>query len=261
MTLSCFLNQLEEFRKKKKKAAKKATTVVDQAAPAAPSVAENPLPNSNSGIPGEAPVSDLDSSTPSTSSAPSAAYENGPTSSSRSEEFLSNGPVVNASANVSNAGPLQDATGDGGSKFYGNLSYSDLVNGHHDDWRGDAARGRAETSPDKDAPLTSESSAFGNTSSGSNSAEVLPNWGGNSSLSQVHSTEQSSSFPSGSLFGKPERTYSQDYSPENDIFGRLRGKALFSFLLVAVPDNFLDYAHLLTFVFPSMQLPPKTLPK
>lgn len=211
---------LEEFRKKKKKATKKATTVVDQAAPAAPSVVENPLPNSNNGIPGEAPVSDLE---PSTSSAPSAAYENGPASSSRSEEFLSNGPVVvNALANLSNAGPLQDATGDGGSKFYGNLSYSDLVNGHHDDWRGDAARERVETSPDKDAPLASESSAFGNASSGSNSAEVLPNWGGNSSLSQVHGTEQSSSFSSGSLFGKPERTYSQDYSPENDIFGRLR---------------------------------------
>jgi hypothetical protein len=172
--------------------------------------------------------------------------------SSRSEDFLSNGPVaVNASANVSNVTPLQDAVGDGGSEFYGNLSFFDLVNGHHDDWRGDAARKRVDLGPDKDAPITSKLSAFGNNNSGSNSAEVLSNWGGNSSLSQVYGTEQSSSFSSGSLFGKSERTYSQDYSPENDIFGRLRGKSetLFSFLLVAVPDHCLDYADLLTFVF------------
>uniref|UniRef100_A0ACD5XAP5 Uncharacterized protein n=1 Tax=Avena sativa TaxID=4498 RepID=A0ACD5XAP5_AVESA len=215
---------LEEFRKKKKKAAKKATTVVDQAAPAAPSAVENPLPNSNDANSVAGLVSDLDPNLPSTSSAPSGAYENGPTSSSRSEDFLSNGPVVvDASANVSNVTPLQDAVGDGVSKFYGNLSYSDLVNGHHDDWRGDASRKGVETSPDKDAPLlSSKLSAFGNTNSGSSSAEVLSNWGGNSSLSQVYATEQSSSISSGSLFGKSESTYSQDYSPEIDIFGRLR---------------------------------------
>ncbi|CAM0884280.1 unnamed protein product [Alopecurus aequalis] len=215
--------ELEEFRKKKKKAAKKATTVVDQAAPAAPSAAENPLPNSNNAIPGEGLVSDLDSNAPSTSSAPSATYENGPTSSSRSEESVSNGlAVVDTSANVSNVTPLQDAVGEGGSKFYGNLSYSDLVNGHHDDWRGDAARKRVETIPDKDAPLTSKLSAFGDTYSGSNSAEVLPNLGGNSYLSQANGAEQSSSYSSGSLFGKSGSTYSQDYAPENDIFARFR---------------------------------------
>uniref|UniRef100_A0ACD5XGP5 Uncharacterized protein n=1 Tax=Avena sativa TaxID=4498 RepID=A0ACD5XGP5_AVESA len=215
---------LEEFRKKKKKAAKKATTIVDQAAPAAPSAVENPLPNSNDANSVAGLVSDLDSNIPSTSSVPSGAYENGPTSSSRSEDFLSNGPVVvDASATVSNVTPLQDVVGDGGSKFYGNLSYSDLVNGHHDDWRGDAAHKGVETSPDKDAPLlSSKLSAFGNANSGSSSAEVLSNWGGNSSLSQVYGTEQSSSFSSGSLFGKSESTYSQGYSPEIDIFGRLR---------------------------------------
>ncbi|VAH83436.1 unnamed protein product [Triticum turgidum subsp. durum] len=224
MILSCFLNQLEEFRKKKKKAAKKATAaVVDQAAPVVPSVVENPLPNSNNGNPGQGLVSDLDSSTPSTSSAPSASCENGPTTSSRVTEFLSNGPVVaDASANVTTVAPLQDAVDDGGSKFYGNLSFSDLVNGHHDDWRGDTARKRVELSPDKDAPLTSKLSAFGNTDSGSQSTEVLSKWGGNSSLSQVHGIEQSSSFSSGNLLGKSESTFSQDYSPENDIFGRLR---------------------------------------
>lgn len=215
---------LEEFRKKKKKAAKKATAaVVDQAAPVVPSVVENPLPNSNNGNPGQGLVSDLDSSTPSTSSAPSASYENGPTTSSRFAEFLSNGPVVaDASANVSTVAPLQDAVDDGGSKFYGNLSFSDLVNGHHDDWRGDTARKRVELSPDKDVPVTSKLSAFGNTDSGSQSTEVLSKWGGNSSLGQVHGIEQSSSFSSGNLFGKSESTFSQDYSPENDIFGRLR---------------------------------------
>ncbi|KAM3353547.1 hypothetical protein ACQJBY_024610 [Aegilops geniculata] len=224
MILSCFLNQLEEFRKKKKKAAKKATAaVVDQAAPAVPSVVENPLPNSNNGNTGQGLVSALDSSTPSTSSAPSASYENGPTTSSRVTGFLSNGPVVaDASANVTTVAPLQDAVDDGGSKFYGNLSFSDLVNGHHDDWRGDTALKRVELSPDKDAPLASKLSAFGNTVSGSQSTEVLSKWGGNSSLSQVHGIEQSSSFSSGNLFGKSESTFSQDYSPENDIFGRSR---------------------------------------
>ncbi|VAH67510.1 unnamed protein product [Triticum turgidum subsp. durum] len=224
MTLSCFLNQLEEFRKKKKKAAKKATAaVVDQAAPVVPSVVENPLPNSNNGNTGEGLVSALDSSTPSTSSAPSASYENGPTTSSRVTGFLSNGPVVaDASANVTTVAPLQDSVDDGGSKFYGNLSFSDLVNGHHDDWRGDTARKRVELSPGKDAPLTSKLSAFGNTDSGSQSTEVLSKWGGNSLLSQVHGIEQSSSFSSGNLLGKSESTFSQDYSPENDIFGRSR---------------------------------------
>ncbi|KAM3334700.1 hypothetical protein ACQJBY_029247 [Aegilops geniculata] len=224
MILSCFLNQLEEFRKKKKKAAKKATAaVVDQAAPVVPSVVENPLPNSNNGNTGQGLVSDLDSSTPSTSSAPSASYENGPTTSSRVTGFLSNGPVVaDASANVTTVAPLQDAVDDGGSKFYGNLSFSDLVNGHHDDWRGDTVHKRVELSPDKDAPLTSKLSAFGNTVSSSQSTEVLSKWGGNSSLSQVHGIEQSSSFSSGNHFGKSESTFSQDYSPENDIFGRLR---------------------------------------
>ncbi|EMS53290.1 hypothetical protein TRIUR3_23314 [Triticum urartu] len=224
MTLSCFLNQLEEFRKKKKKAAKKATAaVVDQAAPVVPSVVENPLPNSNNGNTGEGLVSALDSSTPSTSSAPSASYENGPTTSSRVTGFLSNGPVVaDASANVTTVAPLQDSVDDGGSKFYGNLSFSDLVNGHHDDWRGDTARKRVELSPDKDAPLTSKLSAFGNTDSGSQSTEVLSKWGGNSLLSQVHGIEQSSSFSSGNLLGKTESTFSQDYSPENDIFVRSR---------------------------------------
>ncbi|VAH67517.1 unnamed protein product [Triticum turgidum subsp. durum] len=189
---------LEEFRKKKKKAAKKATAaVVDQAAPVVPSVVENPLPNSNNGNTGEGLVSALDSSTPSTSSAPSASYENGPTTSSRVTGFLSNGPVVaDASANVTTVAPLQDSVDDGGSKFYGNLSFSDLVNGHHDDWRGDTARKR--------------------------STEVLSKWGGNSLLSQVHGIEQSSSFSSGNLLGKSESTFSQDYSPENDIFGRSR---------------------------------------
>ncbi|VAH67519.1 unnamed protein product [Triticum turgidum subsp. durum] len=215
---------LEEFRKKKKKAAKKATAaVVDQAAPVVPSVVENPLPNSNNGNTGEGLVSALDSSTPSTSSAPSASYENGPTTSSRVTGFLSNGPVVaDASANVTTVAPLQDSVDDGGSKFYGNLSFSDLVNGHHDDWRGDTARKRVELSPGKDAPLTSKLSAFGNTDSGSQSTEVLSKWGGNSLLSQVHGIEQSSSFSSGNLLGKSESTFSQDYSPENDIFGRSR---------------------------------------
>uniref|UniRef100_M8BU74 Uncharacterized protein n=1 Tax=Aegilops tauschii TaxID=37682 RepID=M8BU74_AEGTA len=215
---------LEEFRKKKKKAAKKATAaVVDQAAPVVPSVVENPLPNSNNGNPGQGLVSDLDSSTPSTSSAPSASYENDPTTSSRVTGFLSNGPVVaDASANVTTVAPLQDSVDDGGSKFYGNLSFSDLVNGHHDDWRGDIAHKRVELSPDKDLPLTSKLSAFGNTDSGSQSTEVLSKWGGNSSLSQVHGIKQSSSFSSGNLLGKSESTFSQDYSPENDIFGRLR---------------------------------------
>ena len=216
-----------------------------------PSVVENPLPNSNNGNTGEGLVSALDSSTPSTSSAPSASYENDPTTSSRVTGFLSNGPVVaDASANVTTVAPLQDSVDDGGSKFYGNLSFSDLVNGHHDDWRGDTARKRVELSPGKDAPLTSKLSAFGNTDSGSQSTEVLSKWGGNSSLSQVHGIKQSSSFSSGNLLGKSESTFSQDYSPENDIFGRLRGKieALFSYVLATMPDDCLDYADLLTFV-------------
>ncbi|KQK11145.1 protein BLISTER isoform X2 [Brachypodium distachyon] len=221
---------LEEFRKKKKKAAKKAAPVADQATPAVSTVVDTPLPNANNLSAGAGLVSDVDSSIASTSSVPSASYDNGPISSSRGTEYPSNTPVVvNASASVSNVGLPQDAFGDGGSKFYGNLSFSDLVNGHHEDWRGNATRNRVEFSPDKDAPLTSKPSAFGNTNSGSHPAEVLSNWGRNSSLSQVHGTEQSSLYSSSSLFGKSERTYSQDYSPENDIFGRLRATSKDSF--------------------------------
>jgi hypothetical protein len=223
--------QLEQFRKKK--AAKKATAAsAEQAKAPAPDVAENPPPIANTGSLGDGPASDVEPNQASTSSVPSAVYENGPVSASRGAEFPSNGPVtVNTSVGVSNV-PQQDAVSDGGSKFYGNLSFSDLVNGHHENWRGDEARKRDEHSPDKDVQSTSKLSAFGNNSSLTlPSTDNMPSWVRNSLSGQAHDTEQSSSYSSSTLFGKSENAYTQDYSANNDIFGRLRGKfeALYSY--------------------------------
>jgi hypothetical protein len=212
-----YLIQLEQFRKKK--AAKKATAAsAEQAKAPAPDVVENPPPIVNAGSLGDGLVSDVDPNQASTSSVPLSVYENGPASASRGAEFLSNGPQ-------------QDAVSDGGSKFYGNLSFSDLVNGHHENWRGDGARKKDEHSPDKDVESKSKLSAFGNGSSlNLPSTENMPSWGRNSLSSQVHDTEQSSSYSSSTLFGKSKNAYAQDYSTNSDIFGRLRGKfeALFS---------------------------------
>lgn len=172
-------------------------------------------------------MSDVEPNQESTSSVPSAVYESGSASSSRGAESLSNGPVsVNASAGVSNVTPQQDGVSDVGSKFYGNLSFSDLVNGHHENWRGDAALKRDEHSPDKDVQSTSKLSVFGNTNSLSlpSSTNTLPSWGRNSLSDQVRDTEQSSSNSSSTIFGKSESAYTQDYSTSNDLFGRLRGK-------------------------------------
>ncbi|XP_021312085.1 uncharacterized protein LOC8056158 isoform X2 [Sorghum bicolor] len=215
--------RLEQFRKKK--AAKKATAAsTEQAKTPTPDVAENPPPIANTISLGYGPVSDVEPNQASTSSVPSVVYENGPASASRGAEFLSNGPVtVNTSVGVSNVRPQQDAVSDGGSKFYGNLSFSDLVNGHHENWRGDEARKRDEHSPDKDVQSTSKLSAFGNNSSLTlPSTDNVPSWGRNSLSSQVQDTKQSSSYSSSTLFGKSENAYTQDYSTNNDIFGRLR---------------------------------------
>ncbi|KAL5227114.1 hypothetical protein ABZP36_015379 [Zizania latifolia] len=217
---------LAEYRKKKNKVAKKAAETADQATAPVPDSLENPPPNATSTNSGDMLVSDMDSNTASTSSAPSAIYENGPTSSSRGEEFLSNGPApINASVSVSNPAPtpLQDVSSDVGSKFYGNLSFSDLVNGHNEDWRGGAARKR-EDSIDKGTPLKSKLSAFGNTNnSGSHSSgEVLSSQGRNSVLSEVNDTEQSSSYSSSSVFGKTEGMHTNVFSANNDIFGQFR---------------------------------------
>ncbi|OEL16317.1 hypothetical protein BAE44_0022658 [Dichanthelium oligosanthes] len=218
--------RLEQFRKKK--AAKKATAVAastEQAKPPAPDVVENPPPIASTASLGDGLVSDVEPNQASTSSVPSAVYDSGPASSSRGAESLSNGPVsVNSSVGVSNVRPHQYAVGDGGSKFYGNLSFSDLVNGHHENWRGDAALKRDEHNPDKDVQPTSKLSAFGNTNSSSlpSSTDTLLSWGRNSLLGQVRDTEQSSSYSPSTLFGKPESSYTQDFSTNNDIFGRLR---------------------------------------
>ncbi|CAL4972523.1 unnamed protein product [Urochloa decumbens] len=218
--------RLEQFRKKK--AAKKATAVAasaELAKPPAPDVVENPPPIASTASAGHGLVSDAEPNKESTSSAPSSVYETGPASSSRFAESLSNGPVsVNASVGVSNVRPQQDAVSDGGSKFYGNLSFSDLVNGHHENWRGDAGLKRDEHSPDKDVQATTKLSAFGNTNSLSlpSSTNALSSWGRNSLSGQVRDTEQSSSYSSSNIFGKSESTYTQDYSTNNDIFGRSR---------------------------------------
>ncbi|KAF0916458.1 hypothetical protein E2562_007542 [Oryza meyeriana var. granulata] len=215
---------LAEYRRKKNKVAKKAAETADQAAPV-PDTLENPPPNATSTNSGDKLASDVDTNMASTSSVPPVVYENGPTSSSRGDEFLSNSPApVNASVSVSNPAPLHDISSDGGSKFYGNLSFSDLVNGHNEDWRGDAAQKREEHSSDKDVALKSKLSAFGNTNSSisHSSGEIFPSQGRNPLLSEVSDTEQSSSYSSGSLFGKADGTYNQDYSGNNDIFGRFR---------------------------------------
>ncbi|PAN26923.1 hypothetical protein PAHAL_5G047400 [Panicum hallii] len=218
--------RLEQFRKKK--AAKKATAVAASAELAKPpvtDVVENPPPIASTASSGDGLVSDIEPNQASTSSVPSALYESGPASSSRSAESQANGPVsVNASVGVSNVRPQQDAVSDGGRKFYGNLSFSDLVNGHHENWRSDAALKRDEHSPDKDVQSTSKLSAFGNTNSLSlpSSTNTLPSWGRNSLSGQVPDTEQSSSYSSSTFFGKSESAYTQDYSANNDIFGRLR---------------------------------------
>ncbi|CAD6235378.1 unnamed protein product [Miscanthus lutarioriparius] len=215
--------RLEQFRKKK--AAKKATAAsAEQAKAPALDVVESLPPIANTGSLEDGPVSDVEPNQASTSLVPSAVYENGPVSASRGAEFPSNGPVtVNTSVGVSNVRPQQDAVSDGGSKFYGNLSFSDLVNGHHENWRGDEARKRDEHSPDKDVQSTSKLSAFGNNSSLTlPSSDNATSWGRNSLSSQVHDTEQSSSYSSSTLFGKSENAYTQDYSTNNDIFGQLR---------------------------------------
>lgn len=222
------LIQLEQFRKKK--AAKKATAAAASAEPAklpAPDVVQNPPPIASTASSGDRLVSDVEPYRESTSSVPSAAYESGSASSSRGAESMSNGPVsVNASVGVSNVTAQQDGVSDVGSKFYGNLSFSDLVNGHHENWRGEAALKRDEHSPDNDVQPTSKLSAFGNTNSSSlpSSTNTLPSWGRNSLSDQTHNTEQSSSYPSSTIFGNSESAYTQDYSTSNDIFSRLRGK-------------------------------------
>jgi len=195
---------------------------------------ENPPPIANTGSLGDGPVSDVEPNQASTSSVPAVVYENGPASASRGAEFPKGPVTVNTSVGVSNVRPQQDTVSDGGSKFYGNLSFSDLVNGHHENWRGDEARKRDEHSPDKDVQSTSKLSAFGNNSSLTlPSTDNVPSRGRNSLSSQVHDTEQSSSYSSSTLFGKSENAYTQDYSTNNDIFGRLRGKfeALYSYML------------------------------
>uniref|UniRef100_A0A0D9YJ12 Uncharacterized protein n=1 Tax=Oryza glumipatula TaxID=40148 RepID=A0A0D9YJ12_9ORYZ len=214
---------LAEYRKKKNKAAKKAAETADQATAPVPDTLENPPPNATSTNSGDKLVSDVDVNTTSTSSVPPV-YENGPTSYSRGDEPLSNGPApVNVPVSVSNPAPSHDVSSVGGSKIYGNLSFSDLVNGHNEDWRGDAARKREEHSPDKDVTLKSKLSAFGNSDEVSHSSdEVLLSQGRNPVLREVSDTEQSSSYSSGSLFGKLEGTQSQGYSANNDIFGRFR---------------------------------------
>uniref|UniRef100_A0A0D9V9D5 Uncharacterized protein n=1 Tax=Leersia perrieri TaxID=77586 RepID=A0A0D9V9D5_9ORYZ len=215
---------LAEYRKKKNKVAKKAAETAEQAAVPVPDALEKPPPNVTSTNLVDKLASDVDANKVSASSVPSAVHENGPMSSSR-DEFLSNVPaLVNASASVSNHAPLHGVSSDGGSKFYGNLSFSDLVNGHNEDWRGDAARKREDRSSDKDLALKSKLSAFGNTNSltSHSSGEIFPNQGRNPVLREASDTEQSSSYSSGGLFGKSEVTHNQDSSANNDIFGRFR---------------------------------------
>ncbi|XP_040378651.1 protein BLISTER isoform X2 [Oryza brachyantha] len=216
---------LAEYRRKKNKVAKKAAETADQAAAPVPDTLENPPPNAASTNSGDKSVPDVDADRASTSSLPSAIYENGPTISSRGEEFLSNGLApVNTPVSVNNPATMHDVSSDGGSKFYGNLSFSDLVNGHNEDWRGDAARKREEHSSDKDVALKSKLSAFGNSNSSipHSSSDIFPSQGRDPVLSEVNDTEQSSSYSSGNLFGKSEGKYNQDYSSSNDIFGRFR---------------------------------------
>jgi hypothetical protein len=224
--------QLEQFRKKK--AAKKSAAAVEQAKPSVPDVVEKTPPIANTASSADGLVSDVEPNAASTSSASSAKYENGLISSSKVAESQSNGPVtVSASAGVSSISPQQDTVSDGGSKFYGNLSFSDLVNGHHENWRGNTGLKKDEPSPDKEVPSTSRLTAFGNTDSLGlpPSADTLPSWGRDSLSSQVRDTEQSSSYTSSNLFGRPESTYTQEYSRNNDIFDWFRGKfdALFSY--------------------------------
>ncbi|KAJ1286764.1 hypothetical protein BS78_03G376700 [Paspalum vaginatum] len=214
--------RLEQFRKKK--AAKKSTAAsAEQAKSPSPDVVENPLPTANTASLGGGLVSDVEPNQASTSSVPSSVYENGPAGAARGAEFLSNGPsTVNTSVEVSNVRPQQDGISDGGSKFYGNLSFSDLVNGHHENWRGDAALKRDGHIPDNDVQSTFKLSASGNTNSLPSSTDNVLSWGRNSLPSQVRDAEQSSSYSSSTLFGKSESVYPQDYSANNDIFGRLR---------------------------------------
>nr|CAB3475192.1 unnamed protein product [Digitaria exilis] len=213
--------RLEQFRKKK--AAKKATAVAastEQAKPPAPDAVDNPSRITSTASSGDGLVSDVGQNQASTSSVPSAVYESGLAVSSKGAESLSNG-LVSANSNIR---LQQDAVSDGGSKFYGNLSFSDLVNGHHENWRGDAAQKGDEHSPDKDVQPTSKLSSSGNTNSLglSSSIDTLPSWGRNSLFSQVRDTEQSSSYSPSTFFGNSENTYTQDYSTNNDIFGRFR---------------------------------------
>ncbi|KAF8664962.1 hypothetical protein HU200_054282 [Digitaria exilis] len=213
--------RLEQFRKKK--AAKKATAVAtstEQAKPPAPDAVDNPPRIASTASSGDGLVSDVGQNQASTSSVPSAVYESGLAISSKGAESLSNG-LVSANSNIR---LQQDAVSDGGSKFYGNLSFSDLVNGHHENWRGDAAQKGDEHSPDKDVQPTSKLSSSGNTNSLglSSSTDTLPSWGRNSLFSQVRDTEQSSSYSPSTFFGNSENAYTQDYSTNNDIFGRFR---------------------------------------
>jgi hypothetical protein len=221
--------QLEQFRKKK--AAKKSTAAVEQAKPSVPDVVEKTPPIANTASSADGLVSDVEPNAASTSSASSAKYENGLISSSKVAESQSNSPVtISAFDGVSSISPQQGTVSDGGSKFYGNLSFSDLVNGHHENWTGNTGLKKDEPSPDKEVSSTSRLNAFGNTDSLGlpPSADTLPSWG-RDSLSR--DTEQSSSYTSSNLFGRPESTYTQEYSRNNDIFDRFRGKfdALFSY--------------------------------
>ncbi|KAK3166291.1 hypothetical protein QOZ80_1AG0043940 [Eleusine coracana subsp. coracana] len=202
--------RLEQFRKKK--AAKKSAAAAEQVKPSVPDVVDKSPPIANTVRLGEGLVSDSEPRATNTSSLPSAKYENGPISSSR------------VAAGVSSISPQQDAVSDGGNKFYGNLSFSDLVNGHHENWRGDTALKKDEFSPEKEVQTASKLNAFGNTHSLVTlpSADTLPSWRRDSLSSQELDTEQSSSYTSSSLFGRSENTYTQDYSTNNDILGRFR---------------------------------------
>jgi hypothetical protein len=216
--------QLEQFRRKK--AAKKSAAAVEQAKPSIPDVVEKSPPVVNTASLGDGLVSDVEPNAASMSSVPPAKYENGPISSSGVAESQSNGPATAAaSAGVSSISPQQDAVSGSGSKLYGNLSFSDLVNGHHENWGGNTALKKDEPSPDKEVQPTSRLNAFGNTDSLGlpSSANTLPSWGRDSLSAQVRDTEQSSSYPSSNLFGRSESIYTQDYSRNNDIFDRFRG--------------------------------------
>jgi hypothetical protein len=98
------------------------------------------------------------------------------------------------------------------------LSFSHLVNGHHENWRGNTALKKDEPSPDKEVQSTSRLNA--DSLGLPSSADNLPSWGRDSLSTQVRDTGQSSSYPSSNLFGRSESTYTQDYSRNNDIFDR-----------------------------------------